>query len=85
MTTVGTAFLFMFIWIVGAFVLLYLNISKRGRNLGVNIGFGEIVEDLGVLKEIKIKFGYTQQTRLLKCQNKGETFYVLETTDKSFR
>lgn len=73
--------IFLIVWLVLMGFIVYVVLTKKGRNKAVAFMFGEVVEDLGPLKEQNVKMGVTQKTRLLHCRQEGVDFLVLETTD----
>lgn len=73
--------LFPFLFIPFFIFILFMVLSKRGRNTGIKMMFGDIVQDYGELGTTQLKMGFTQSIRLLKCQKDTDIFYVLETTD----
>ena len=62
------------------FVIILLGVfTRRGRNFAIKTEYGgNVVEDLGIISEYPVFAGH-QKVRLLKCEDKGTQFYILET------
>jgi hypothetical protein len=64
-----------FITIFVVFILMIF--TKKGKDIFVRITMGKILKDYGSMGGLKI-MGATQGVRLLKCEKKGNTFFVIE-------
>ncbi|HSW97092.1 MAG TPA: hypothetical protein VLF89_04675 [Candidatus Saccharimonadales bacterium] len=72
----GTILPIAFLIVIGFFLF-----TNKGRSIGRNLAFGEVIEDYGIIGE---EFGGKQKYILLKCKKNLETFYVLEVQRSGF-
>lgn len=73
-----------FVAFILIFVLvLFVILTKKGRNFTIDKFMGEIVQDYGLMSEMNFLFG-KQKVRLLKCIKNQEIFYVIETEYRTF-
>lgn len=73
-----TGIIFIAVWAIFAIFIVYGIFTRKGRNIGIRTAYGgDVVKDFGKIADYRI-FAGRQKVRLLKCQDKGLEFYILE-------
>ena len=59
-------------------IVLFVFLTKKGKNVSVALGFGKIVKDYGDIGSSNLTGFMTQTLHLYECNNGRENFFVLE-------